>query len=405
MSKKDIYKYYCLTEGKWIREKVDDGAGTPTVCRNDPTHDIDLDSISITYRPIKKSDIGLEFVADTKNNFDAEVAPNETNDITEDYSQGSQWINILNNKTYICTDNTTGSAVWKRIDSMDELVQFNGVNLVGGGISIYNDNNGISEFKQIAASSNLVNVTDEGNKIAINVNQNNLAIDATQIGDGTVNNTEFSYLNTVTSNIQTQLDSKLSNASNIGSGNGLVKAISGNTVQMKSLIAGTNVTLSTGADSITINAMGGNNSTSHSYFHAYDAGGNIIIILGWTDISWDTEVKKDAAFSHNSNSAIIEFNETAFYDIHFDMSLESTAKKRSTIEARVLADTGNGYNEVGGTRAIFYCHQSGYGGAATIRYVRQYNAGDKIKLQADMVTNGGIIRTLPHGCRVTVMTI
>ena len=36
-------------------------------------------------------------------------------------------------------------------------------------------------------------------------------IDATKIGDGSVNNTEFSYINGVTSAIQTQIDTKASN--------------------------------------------------------------------------------------------------------------------------------------------------------------------------------------------------
>ena len=41
------------------------------------------------------------------------------------------------------------------------------------------------------------------------------AIDATKIHDGTISNTEFGYLNNVTSNIQTQLDAKLVKANNL----------------------------------------------------------------------------------------------------------------------------------------------------------------------------------------------
>jgi hypothetical protein len=41
------------------------------------------------------------------------------------------------------------------------------------------------------------------------------AIDATKIHDGTISNTEFGYLNNVSSNIQTQLDAKLVKASNL----------------------------------------------------------------------------------------------------------------------------------------------------------------------------------------------
>ena len=41
------------------------------------------------------------------------------------------------------------------------------------------------------------------------------AIDATKIHDGTISNTEFGYLNNVSSNIQTQLDAKLVKANNL----------------------------------------------------------------------------------------------------------------------------------------------------------------------------------------------
>ena len=41
------------------------------------------------------------------------------------------------------------------------------------------------------------------------------AIDATKIHDGTISNTEFGYLNNVSSNIQTQIDSKLTASSNL----------------------------------------------------------------------------------------------------------------------------------------------------------------------------------------------
>lgn len=53
-------------------------------------------------------------------------------------------------------------------------------------------------------------------------------IDATKIADGSVTNTEFQYINTVTSNVQTQLNSKASNGANsdITSLSGLTTALS-----------------------------------------------------------------------------------------------------------------------------------------------------------------------------------
>ena len=41
------------------------------------------------------------------------------------------------------------------------------------------------------------------------------AIDATKIADGSITNTEFQYLNGVSSNVQTQLDAKATNSQSI----------------------------------------------------------------------------------------------------------------------------------------------------------------------------------------------
>jgi len=46
-------------------------------------------------------------------------------------------------------------------------------------------------------------------------NQVATGIDAIKIGDGSVTNTEFQHINTVSSNVQTQLDSKVAKASNL----------------------------------------------------------------------------------------------------------------------------------------------------------------------------------------------
>lgn len=64
----------------------------------------------------------------------------------------------------------------------------------------------------IDTSDNLTNKTiDAENNTIINIENDNIkvgaAIDATKIANGSVTNTEFQYLNGVTSNIQTQLDS------------------------------------------------------------------------------------------------------------------------------------------------------------------------------------------------------
>ena len=60
-------------------------------------------------------------------------------------------------------------------------------------------------------SGNVTGTSAIGTGVIVNADINtSAAIDATKIHDGTISNTEFGYLNNVSSNIQTQLDSKAS---------------------------------------------------------------------------------------------------------------------------------------------------------------------------------------------------
>lgn len=72
--------------------------------------------------------------------------------------------------------------------------------------------NGTAAVRSIASANNLMTVTNAdgaSENPTLTINQGNFALNATQIGNGDVNNTELSCLNTITSNVQTQLNSKL----------------------------------------------------------------------------------------------------------------------------------------------------------------------------------------------------
>ncbi len=44
--------------------------------------------------------------------FDATGAPGINNDNTEGYAPGSLWVDVTNNKVYVCKDASTGAAEW-----------------------------------------------------------------------------------------------------------------------------------------------------------------------------------------------------------------------------------------------------------------------------------------------------
>ena len=57
-------------------------------------------------------DTGLAATNVVKCKFDATSAPTVNNDVGEGYTVGSRWLDITNDKSYVCLDNTNGAAVW-----------------------------------------------------------------------------------------------------------------------------------------------------------------------------------------------------------------------------------------------------------------------------------------------------
>ena len=79
------------------------------------TH-VEIDShINSTSNPhsVTKSQIGLGNVKNLKVNLNAISSPTPSNDGNEGYSVGSRWVDISNDKEYVCVDATPGAAVWK----------------------------------------------------------------------------------------------------------------------------------------------------------------------------------------------------------------------------------------------------------------------------------------------------
>ena len=58
------------------------------------------------------------------NNLSATVAPTGSNDNTMGYSIGSMWINTVSNTIYICTNNSTGVAVWSQSSIVSQVTDY-----------------------------------------------------------------------------------------------------------------------------------------------------------------------------------------------------------------------------------------------------------------------------------------
>lgn len=54
----------------------------------------------------------LPFVMALKNNLTATTDPTVSNDSTQGYEAGAQWLNVTANRAWVCLSNAAGAAVW-----------------------------------------------------------------------------------------------------------------------------------------------------------------------------------------------------------------------------------------------------------------------------------------------------
>lgn len=67
---------------------------------------------NLTGQSFEKTSTWVLATGGAKNNYAATAAPAISDDAGDGYSVGSRWIDITNDESYICTDSTTGAAVW-----------------------------------------------------------------------------------------------------------------------------------------------------------------------------------------------------------------------------------------------------------------------------------------------------
>lgn len=92
--------------------------------------------------------VGNNLVGQTKRNLTATVAPSATDDSDSDYSPGSLWVDVTNDKAYICVDDTAAAAVWLDVtsggaasvpvqdDSVEVVAVPTAFNFTGAGVTV-----------------------------------------------------------------------------------------------------------------------------------------------------------------------------------------------------------------------------------------------------------------------------
>ena len=170
------------------------------------------------------------------------------------------------------------------------------------------------------------------------------------------------------------------------------------------VIAAGNSGLMSGADKTKLDGVEALADVSFisKFFFAYDSTGNIDVTSGDTDITLDTEVKKDNCYTHSADSAEITITESGWYKIEIDVFAETTAG-RDSAQWWIMIDTGGGYSEMAGTRAGTYHRTPGNDEATgTIHRLYEFSVDDKIKLQG--AGDSGVF-TAPDGVRFMITKV
>ncbi len=141
---------------------------------------------------------------------------------------------------------------------INKFIQFSGSGLTALRTYVFPDSSGtvvLDNATQIISNKVLDADFNSVTNIDDNEIKSNAAIDVTKLSGGSVDDTEFDMLNNIGGNIQAQLNGKIDNGENVGTGTGLVfKDKSGMNLRFKSIKAGNNIAITNNADEILIDS-------------------------------------------------------------------------------------------------------------------------------------------------------
>lgn len=219
-----------------------------------------------------------------KTNFTATTNPGVNDDTTSDYSVGSKWLNTSTNVAYECVDATNGAAVWSA---------------TSGGLSDLVDDTTPQLGGNLDLNSNTVGDAT--------------AADLTKLNSVTATATELNYTDGVTSNIQTQIDTKqatITNSDDITEGSTNLFLTSAQQTKLNSTTAtSTELNYSTGVTSALQTQIDGKLPLTGGTLTAKITVQNAVPVYQLNDTSGATDEKKTNISSNNGALRIQNLND------------------------------------------------------------------------------------------------
>jgi len=141
---------------------------------------------------------------------------------------------------------------------INQFIQFSGSGLTSLRTYVFPDSDGTVVLEDTSQTLTQKTIDADFNSIS-NIDDAEIktgaGIDVSKLSGGSIDNSEFDRLNGLVADIQPQLNGKVDNGENIGTGTGLVfKDKSGMNLRFKSIEAGNNIAITNNADEIIIDS-------------------------------------------------------------------------------------------------------------------------------------------------------
>src|SRR5210317_216074 len=187
-----------------------DGSADITIASTDlsDTSSITLNSAkqTLTNKTINSASNTITITESNISDLGSYITASSTDTLTNKSGNISQWTNDSGYLTsFTETNDLTAAVTWANVP--DANITQSSVTQHQAALSITESQiSDLGSYITVSSTDTLTNKTISGASNTIS------GINATSIGDGSISNTEFQHLNGVSSNVQTQLDAKATNA-------------------------------------------------------------------------------------------------------------------------------------------------------------------------------------------------